>query len=113
MCDFETVTGNRIHVVTVQLVAWSEANGVNKTVEFRPRFCQLGKHRIDAFVFCYVTSQNQIRTQLSGEFFYARFQFVVLVGESQLGAFTVHSLCDTVGNGEFAGYASDQNALTG
>ena len=113
MRDFEAITGYRVHVVAVQLVARSEADGVNETVEFRPCFCQFSKHAVDAFVLCNVTFQNDAGTQLRGKLFNTAFQLVVLVGERQLSAFAMHCLCDAVCDGQFAGNASHQNALTG
>ncbi len=113
MGNFEAFTGDRVHVVAIQLIAWCETDGVNETVKFRPGFCQLSEHAVDAFILRNVAFQNDAGIQLRGKLFYAAFQLVVLVGECQLSAFAMHSLCDAVCDGQFAGNASHQNALTG
>jgi uncharacterized membrane protein len=113
VCDFEAFTGYGINVVAVQLIARCETDGVHEAVKFRPCFRQLGEHAIDAFILSNVTFQNDAGTQLRGKLFHTAFQLLVLVGERQLSAFTVHSLCDAVCDGQFAGNASYQNALTG
>ena len=58
MNDFEAFTGDGIHVVTVQLVARREADGVNETVKFRPHFAQLSEQAIDAFILRNIALQN-------------------------------------------------------
>jgi len=40
-------------------------------------------------------------------------QLLILIGKRQFSTFTMHSLSNTIGNGEFTGYASDKNAFTG
>ena len=86
---------------------------MDETIEFRPDFFQLGEQRGDALIFSNVARQHNVRTQRGSKFFYATFQFFILIGECQFRAFAVHCLRNTVGDGQFAGDASDQNALTG
>ncbi len=64
-------------------------------------------------IFSNVARQHNVRTQRGSKLFYATFQFLILIGECQFRAFAVHCLRDAVGDGQFAGDASDQNALTG
>lgn len=83
MGNFEAFTGNGVNIVTIQLIARCKTNRVYETVKFRPNFPQFSEHGVDAGIFCNIALQNDVRTQLSGKFFYAAFQFVVLVGECQ------------------------------
>ncbi len=113
MGNFEAFTGNGVNIVTIQLIARCKTNRVYETIKFRPNFPQFSEHGVDAGIFGNIALQNDVRTQLSGKFFYAAFQFVVLVGECQFSSFAVHRLSDTVGDGQFAGNTGYQNALTG
>ena len=113
MSDFETFTSYRVNVVAVQLVCRRKADRVDETVKLRPHFCQLGEQRFDALIFRDIARQDDIRAQRGGKFFHTTFQFFVLIGERQFSPFTVHGLRDAVGDGQFAGKASQQNALTG
>ena len=99
MGNFEAFTSNGVNIVTIQLIARCKTNRVYETVKFRPNFPQFSEHGVDAGIFCNIALQNDVRTQLSGKFFYAAFQFVVLVGECQFSSFAVHRLSDTVGDG--------------
>ncbi len=86
MGNFEAFTSNGVNIVTIQLIAVCKTNRVCETVKFRPNFPQFSEHGADAGIFGNIALQNDVRTQLSGKFFYAAFQFVVLVGECQFSS---------------------------
>ena len=115
MGDLETVTGGHGGEVAVQLVAGGEADRVDDAIQAIPLLRQRGEHGFDLGVIGDIARKAQlgIGTPAGGEFFDATLELLVLVGEGQLGAFAVHGRGDAGGDGQLAGDADDENALTG
>ncbi len=110
----EAFTGGDFGEVAVQLVARSETNGVNDAIQAVPLLGQLDEYLLDFGVVGHIAGEAQLRTgaPAGSEFFNPAFQLFVLIGEGQFGALAVHGGGDAGGNGQFAGYANDEYALS-
>ncbi|MNP44841.1 hypothetical protein D3C76_1387180 [compost metagenome] len=115
MGDAEAVTGGDFGEVAIQLVARGEAHGVDDAVQAIPLLAEGFEYRDDFLVVGNVTGEAQVGAgaPARGKLFHAALQLFVLVGEGELGAFAVHGCSDARCDGQFAGYANDQYALTG
>ena len=96
MGDFEAITGNRVHVIAVQLVARGETDGVDDAVQAVPLLAQGFEDLGDLLVVGHVAGEAQLGAgaPAGGEFLDAALELVVLVGEGELGAFAVERLED-------------------
>ena len=112
--DAETFTGGDFGKVAVQLVARGKADGVHDAIQAVPLFRQLDEYLFDLGVIGHIAGEAQLRTgaPAGSEFFNPAFQLFVLIGEGQFGALAVHGRGNAGGNGQFAGDANDEYALS-
>ncbi|MNY46937.1 hypothetical protein D3C86_1821650 [compost metagenome] len=115
MSDLEAFTGGDFGKVAVQLVARSEADRVDDTVQTIPLLGQFLENAGDVVIVGHVAREAQVRAgaPACGELFDAALELVVLVGEGQFRTLAVHRGGDAGGDGQLAGDADDQHALTG
>lgn len=109
MGDAEALAGGHRGEVAVELIAWSESDGVDDDVQAVPVLAQGGEHRFDLAVVGHVwEAQLRPRAPATGELLHPAPELVVLVGEGQFGAFPVHGGGDAGSDGELAGDSDDQ-----
>src|SRR5690606_30417722 len=113
--DLEAFTGGDFGEVAIELVARGETDRVDDTVQAVPFLAQRFEYGGDFLIAGHVAGEAQVGAgaPAGGEVFHAALELLVLVGESQLGTFAVHGSGDTRGDGQFAGNANDEYALTG
>jgi hypothetical protein len=68
---------------------------------------------VDLGVVRHVERHHEGRAYRVCEFFDARLELVALIGETELGAFTVHRFGDAGGDGSLAGDSGDQCFFSG
>jgi AcrR family transcriptional regulator len=114
MGNAKAFAGGDFGEVAVQLVARGETDRVNDAVQAVPLLAQGLEHRDDFFIAGHITREAQfgVGAPACRELFDPPFEFLVLISEGQFCAFSVHGRGDTRGDGQFAGNANDQYALT-
>ena len=100
-----------VQVTPLQQFPGGKGDGVDQYVQAVPMIRQAIKKGLYLVVTGDIAGQGNIRIDLCSEFFHAFPQFPILVGECQVGAFTVHCLGNTPGNGTIACHAYDQCTL--
>ncbi|MNF40063.1 hypothetical protein D3C84_210600 [compost metagenome] len=87
---------------------------MDDAVQAVPLFAQGFECRGDFFIAGDVAGKAQLGTgaPAGGKLFDATLEFFVLISEGQFGTFAVHGRGDARGDGQFAGNANDQYALT-
>ena len=109
MCEGKVFAGAAFEETPFDGFARGEGDGVDEAVQPAPLFAKTGEDGVDFGVACHVAGQEDFAAKFGAHFFDARFEFVVLVGEGEFGAFAVHGLGDAVGDGEVAGKAGDED----
>jgi hypothetical protein len=88
-------------------------DGVNQTVQTIPMLAEFDEEVSDLFVAGDIERENQRAVEFGGKLVDAVDEALVLVGESQLCAFTMAGLGDAIGNGVLGQQTGDQNFLVG
>src|SRR5690606_13147789 len=103
--DAEAFAGGDVGEVAVELVAGSVADRVDDAVQTIPLLAQGFEDRGDVVIVGHVAGEAHLGAGAPafGELLDTALELVVLVGEGQLGAFTVHGGGDAGRDGQFAG----------
>ncbi len=109
MGNGESLAGDGVDVLALQLLPRGEADGVNDAVQSVPVLGQSLECCIDLLVAGDIQWQDQVGFALARQVCDPGLKFLGLVGEGELRPLAMHGLCYAVGDGAVAGNAGDEH----